>query len=46
MGPLSEIESDILNDTGAVISAKPFLAGSYGAQTAFIGEIRRDGVDL
>src|SRR5580658_8502266 len=46
MGPLSEIETDILYDTGAVISAKPLPAGSYGAQTAFMGEIRRDGVDL
>jgi hypothetical protein len=46
MGPLSEIETDILYDTGAVISAKPFPAESYGAQTAFMGEIRRDGVDL
>jgi predicted nucleotidyltransferase len=33
MGPLSEIETDILYDTGAVISAKPFPAGSYRAQT-------------
>ena len=46
MGPLSEIETDILFETGAVISAKPFPAGSYRAQTAFMGEIRRDGVDL
>jgi uncharacterized protein len=46
MGPLSEIETDILYDTGAVISAKPFPAGSYRAQTAFMDEIRRDGVDL
>jgi predicted nucleotidyltransferase len=46
MGPLSEIETDILCDTGAVISAKPLPAGSYVAQTAFMGEIRRDGVDL
>jgi predicted nucleotidyltransferase len=46
MGPLSEIETDILYDTGAVISAKPFPAGSYQTQTAFMGEIRRDGVDL
>jgi hypothetical protein len=46
MGPLSEIEADILYDTGAVISAKPFPAGSYGTETAFMGEVRRDGVDL
>jgi predicted nucleotidyltransferase len=46
MGPLSEIETDILYDTGAIVSAKPFPAGSYGAPTAFMDEIRRDGVDL
>src|SRR5580658_5965847 len=46
MGPLSEIETDILYDTGAVISAKPFPAGSYRRRTPFMREIRRDGVDL
>ena len=46
MGPLSEIETDILYDTGAVISAKPFPAGAYRARTAFMREIRRDGIDL
>src|SRR5277367_1484743 len=46
IGPLSEIETDILYDTGAVISAKPFPAGSYRRRTPFMREIRRDGVDL
>lgn len=46
MGPLSEIETSILYDTGAVISAKPFPAGAYRARTAFMREIRRDGMDL
>jgi uncharacterized protein len=46
MGPLSEIEADILYDTGAVISAKPFPAGSYRRRTPFMREIRRDGMDL
>jgi predicted nucleotidyltransferase len=46
MGPLSEIETDILYDTGAVISAKPFPAGAYRQRTAFMHEIRRDGLDL
>src|ERR1700716_4130261 len=41
MGPLSEIETDILYDTGAVISAKPFPAGAYRQRTAFMHEIRR-----
>jgi predicted nucleotidyltransferase len=46
MGPISEIETEILYDTGAVISAKPFPAGAYREQTAFMHEIRRDGLDL
>ena len=46
MGPLSEIETDILYDTGAVISAKPFPAGAWRKRTPFMREIRRDGLDL
>jgi predicted nucleotidyltransferase len=46
LGPLSEIETDILYDTGAVISAKPFPAGAYRKRTPFMNEIRRDGLDL
>ena len=46
MGPLSEIETDILYDTGAVISAKPFPAGAYRKRTPFMNEIRRDGLDI
>lgn len=45
-GRLAEIETDILYDTGAVINALPFSAGSYGARTPLMQEIRRDGVDL
>lgn len=46
MGPISEIETAILYDTGAVISAKPFPAGAYRKRTAFMSEIRRDGLEL
>jgi predicted nucleotidyltransferase len=46
MGPLSEIETDILYDTGAIISAKPFPAGAYRKRTPFMLEVTRDGVDL
>jgi uncharacterized protein len=46
MGPISEIETEILYDTGAVISAKPFPAGAHREQTPFMHEIRRDGLDL
>ena len=44
--PLAEITTDILEDSGEVISAKPFPAGSYRERTAFMREVRRDGIDL
>lgn len=44
--PLAAVTTDILLETGAVISAKPFPAGGYRERTAFMGEIRRDGCDL
>jgi predicted nucleotidyltransferase len=37
---------DILLDTGAVISAKPFHAGAYQEHTGFMHELRQDGIDL
>lgn len=43
---LAEIETDILIDTGAVVNAIPLRAGSYRERTGFMGELRRDGVDL
>jgi len=43
---LADIETDILYDTGAVINALPFSAGAYQAQTGFMHELRRDGLDL
>jgi len=46
LGTLSEITTAILNDTGAVISAKPFYAGSYRKRTGFMHEVRKDGRDL
>ena len=44
--PLASITTDILSETGAVISAKPFAVGDYGAETIFMGELRREGIDL
>jgi len=35
-----------LLDAGAVISAKPFHAGSYRERTAFMHDLRKDGLDL
>ena len=43
---LAEIETDILLRTGAVVSALPLRAGSHGARTGLMGELRRDGLDL
>jgi hypothetical protein len=44
--PLGRITTDILIDTGAVISALPFPAGAYRDRTMFMGEVRREGIDL
>jgi len=46
VGALVDITTDILSDTGADISAKPFPAGSYRERTIFMHELRKDGRDL
>jgi predicted nucleotidyltransferase len=46
MGKIAEIETDILYDTGAVISALPLRAGSYRERTGLMQELRREGLDL
>ena len=43
---LASVSTDILLDTGAVISAKPFPAGAYRERTGFMHELRRDGIEL
>src|SRR5258708_1117513 len=45
-GRIAEIETDILYDTGTVINAIPFKAGSYEEHTGLMGELRREGLDL
>src|SRR5215469_13060624 len=45
-GRIAAIETDILYDTGAVINAIPFEAGSYQERTGLMGELRREGLDL
>jgi uncharacterized protein len=45
-GQLAAITTDILEDTGAVISATPFPAGAYRERTGFMHELRKDGLDL
>lgn len=44
--PLGAITTDILLDTGAVISAKPFPAEKYRERTILMGEIRLEGIDI
>jgi predicted nucleotidyltransferase len=43
---LAAVTTDILLDTGAVISAKPFQVGAYRLRTGFMHELRQDGIDL
>jgi predicted nucleotidyltransferase len=40
------VVTDIIDDTGAVIHAMPYRAGSYDDRTSLMREIRREGVDL
>jgi uncharacterized protein len=46
MGPIAEIETDILRDTGAVINALPLRASAYRERTGLMAELRREGRDL
>jgi uncharacterized protein len=45
-GRIAQIETDILYDTGAIINAIPFEAGSHQEHTGLMGELRREGLDL
>ncbi|HEX4160671.1 MAG TPA: hypothetical protein VHY79_19545 [Rhizomicrobium sp.] len=38
--------TDIIDDSGAVIHAMPYRAGSYEDRTSLMREIRRDGFDV
>lgn len=46
LGRLAQISTDILADTGTMISALPFRAGSYAEPRPLMREIDRDGLDL
>jgi predicted nucleotidyltransferase len=46
MGRISRITADIIQDTGEMISALPYPAGSYTARTPLMHEVRREGIDL
>jgi predicted nucleotidyltransferase len=43
---LASVTTDILLDTGAVISALLFRAGEHRERTGFMHELRSDGLDL
>jgi predicted nucleotidyltransferase len=43
---IADIETDILCDTGALISAQLFPAKAHEKRTGFMLEIRLDGIDL
>lgn len=40
------VVTDVIDDTGAVIHAMPYRAGSYEDRTSLMREIRREGVDF
>jgi uncharacterized protein len=46
MTRLARVETEILYDTGALINSLPFPAGAYQERTGFMGELRRDGLEL
>src|SRR5579863_8694650 len=46
MNRLADLSTDILDETGAVIHALPYPAGSYEDRTSLMREIRYEGVDL
>lgn len=43
---LAEIETDLLTATGAVVNALPLPASAYAERTAWMQEVRRDGLPL
>src|ERR1700759_4603233 len=46
MNRLADIATDVLYESGGVIHAMPYPAGSYSERTPLMHEVRRDGVDL
>jgi predicted nucleotidyltransferase len=46
MDRLAELSAVILYDSGELIHAMPYGAGSYADRTPLMAEIRADGIDL
>jgi predicted nucleotidyltransferase len=45
MDKIAVAADDILDETGAVIHAMPYRAGSYQERTPLMHELRREGID-
>ena len=45
-GPLAEATTEILHNTGAVLTPIPFPAEAYHERTALANEIWQEGIDL
>jgi predicted nucleotidyltransferase len=43
---LADLGTDILYDSGHLIHAMPYRAGTYAERTPLMHEIRQDGIDL
>ena len=46
LGPIADIELDLLDRTGARVHAVPCPAGSWREKTGFMYALQRDGLDL
>ena len=45
-GPLADATTELLYNTGAVVTPIPFPAGAWQQRSALMNEIRREGIDL
>jgi predicted nucleotidyltransferase len=43
---LANLETTIIDETGEVVHAMPYRAGSYNERTPLMREIRREGIEL
>ena len=43
---LADVSSSIVDETGEVVHAMPYPAGSYDERTPLMREIQREGIDL
>jgi predicted nucleotidyltransferase len=43
---LADLGTEILYDTGELVHAMPYLAGTYNDRTPLMHEVRLDGIDL